>query len=143
MKRLTQKIFILLTLAVSLLSTTVARAESEVLLLGKNFSNTTAQGQSGGSIDTKGCGFISKEPNQVIEIMERIDYMKLKVQASGGQPTLLVDGPNGRLCAMGNDDSGTNAQISGIWLPGKYFIYVGDRAGSTHSFTLSVAKTKN
>jgi hypothetical protein len=102
----------------------------------------TIQGLSGGPIDSKGCGFISSSPNHVIKVSQRIDYMRLKVQAVGGQPTLLVIGPKpgDSFCVLGDQLSGFKPEISGVWEPGQYKIYVGDRNGANYQFTLNISR---
>ena len=104
-------------------------------------TNQTIKGQSGGSIDSQGCGFIATTPNHEMNIEQRVDYMRLTVQASGGQPTLLVLGPNlgDRFCVLGDEVSGLKPEISGVWEAGKYQIYIGDRIGKQHQFTLDIS----
>jgi hypothetical protein len=101
----------------------------------------TIQGFSGGPVDSKGCGFIAASPNHTIRVSQRIDYMRLSVQAVGGQPTLLVVGPNpgDSFCVLGDELSGFKPEISGVWEPGQYKIYVGDRNGSKYQFTLNIS----
>lgn len=104
-------------------------------------STQNIQGQSGGTIDSKGCGFVASSPNYVINLDERLDYMRLSVQASGGQPTLLVVGPTSgnTFCALGDEVSGFKPEISGVWEPGQYQIFVGDRTGANYQFTLNIS----
>ncbi len=101
----------------------------------------TIQGQTGGPINSKGCGYIASSPNHVINIPKRVDYMRLTVQANGGQPTLLVKGPSSKdsFCVLGDAASGFKPEMSGVWEPGKYQIYIGDLSGSNHQFTLSIS----
>ena len=51
------------------------------------------QGSSGGPVNSVNCGFIANSPNYTINLPRRVDYMRITVQAVGGQPTLLVVGP--------------------------------------------------
>lgn len=128
--------------SVILFATSEASASDSVTLIAKAVNtNQVIQGQSGGSIDSKGCGFIGNTPNHVMNIEQRIDYMRLTVQASGGQPTLLVLGPNSgdSFCVLGDEASGLKPEISGVWEAGKYQIYVGDRLGNKHQFTLDIS----
>jgi hypothetical protein len=128
--------------SVLLFVTSEAGASDSVTLVAKAVTtNQVIQGQSGGSIDSKGCGFIGNVPNHVMNIDQRIDYMRLTVQASGGQPTLLVLGPNSgdSFCVLGDEISGLKPEISGVWEAGKYQIYVGDRLGNKHQFTLDIS----
>ena len=101
----------------------------------------TIKGRSGGSIDSQGCGFIADTPNHQMNLSQRIDYMRLTVQADGGQPTLLVLGPNSgdSFCVLGDEISGLKPEISGVWEAGNYDIYIGDRSGSQHQFVLDIS----
>ncbi|MBE9046762.1 hypothetical protein IQ255_20510 [Pleurocapsales cyanobacterium LEGE 10410] len=104
-------------------------------------ANQTIQGRSGGSTDSHGCGFVANRPNYEMNLEQEIDYMRLTVQAAGGQPTLLVLGPNSEdsFCVLGDEVSGLKPEISGVWEAGYYRIYVGDRIGERHQFTLSIS----
>ena len=99
------------------------------------------EGVSGGSVDSQGCGFIANSPNHQMSLSQRIDYMRLTVQADGGEPTLLVLGPNSgdSFCVLGDEISGLKPEISGVWEAGNYDIYVGDRSGSQHQFILDIS----
>jgi len=113
-------------------------ANSEPIKVRTHFNVNTIQGQSGGKINSRVCGFISSKPSQVIEVIERIDYMRVAVSTKGGQPTLLIKGPNGNLCSMK-----PNPEIAGVWVPGRYSIYVGQRsANSQYNFTLSISQKR-
>ena len=104
----------------------------------------TIRGVSGGYIDSQGCGFIANTPSYEMNLEERMDYMRLTVEASGGQPTLLVVGPNtgDSFCVLGDEMSGLKPEISGVWEAGFYQIYVGDRTNEQHKFSLNIS-TKN
>ena len=101
----------------------------------------TVTGLSGGSTDSKGCGFISDTPNYKMNLESRVDYLRFTVNATGGQPTLLVVGPNSddSFCVLGDKTSGLKPEISGVWEPGLYQIYVGDRTDSQHEFVLDIS----
>ena len=120
---------------------------SSYMLAGNTFTaalareNQIIEGQSGGSIDSQGCGFISDRPNYEMNLDKRVDYMRFSVQTDGGQPTLLVLGPNPNdsFCILGDEVSGLKPEISGVWEAGSYKIYVGDRNGNRHKFTLNIS----
>jgi hypothetical protein len=103
--------------------------------------NKTIEGLSGGSTDSHGCGFIPDSPSYKMNLATRIDYLRFTVEAAGGQPTLLVVGPNSddSFCVLGDQGSGLKPEISGVWEAGSYQIYVGDRTQDRHKFTLSVS----
>ncbi|MEL7009962.1 MAG: hypothetical protein AAGK10_11040 [Cyanobacteria bacterium J06555_3] len=104
-------------------------------------SNQTVEGLSGGSIDSQGCGFIGDTPSYEMNLKSKIDYMRFTVEAAGGQPTLLVIGPNSSdsFCVLGDEISGLKPEISGVWESGYYQIYVGDRTKSQHKFILDIS----
>lgn len=114
-------------------------------LLAAPIDPQTVRGNSGGSVESKNCGFIAATPSHTISLSERVDYMKMLVNADGGKPTLLVIGPKAEdsFCVLGDLSAGLNPEISGVWEPGTYQIYVGDRAGESHQFTLSISSDKN
>ncbi len=98
------------------------------------------QGNSGGSINSKDCGFIATSPNHRMRINRRMDYMRLTVTAKGGQPTLLIVEPKTgqRFCALGDQGAGLLPEISGSWEPGEYEVYVGERSNNRYQFTLNI-----
>jgi hypothetical protein len=99
------------------------------------------QGKTGGGVDSKDCGYIGTQPNHILNLMERIDYLRVSLQANGGEPTLLIFGPGAqdRFCVLGDRNLGINPELSGVWESGKYLIFVGDRTNSQHSFTLNIS----
>ncbi|MBD2744576.1 hypothetical protein [Coleofasciculus sp. FACHB-1120] len=139
MKRLREWIVIPTTLALILTGAGAARSDAPVLELSSKLPNdpVVLSGASGGQTSSN-CGYISQTPNQVVRITaDRIDYLRLSIQSSG-EPTLLVDGPGGRFCVLADSASGDKPEISGVWPQGVYNVYVGDRAGGTHPYTLSI-----
>ena len=128
---------IVLSMALLTALPAIAQIQTDNLLI----DNQIIEGQSGGAVDSQGCGFISTIPNHEINLSQRIDYMRLTVKADGGQPTLLVLGPNSgdSFCVLGDEISGLNPEISGVWEAGNYEIYVGDRSGKRHQFVLNIA----
>ncbi|MEM6613981.1 MAG: hypothetical protein AAF652_17335 [Cyanobacteria bacterium P01_C01_bin.72] len=101
----------------------------------------TVKGLSGGAINSQGCGFIANNPSYEMNLESRIDYMRFTVEAAGGQPTLLVVGPNSddSFCVLGDEISGLKPEISGVWESGFYKIYVGNRTNSQHEFVLDIS----
>ncbi|MGL5939492.1 MAG: hypothetical protein ACRC2S_03760 [Waterburya sp.] len=133
---------IVLTIVILLNNLEVCIAEIATTKIQLTQANQLIKGQSGGSVDSQGCGFIATSPNYEMNLKERIDYMRLTVQATGGQPTLLVLGPGDgdSFCVLGDEVSGLKPEISGVWEAGNYQIYIGDRLGSQYQFTLNVSK---
>ena len=131
------------TLTMALLVTSFKKVDSKPVGIDLKFDTKTqtVQGKTGGPINSKGCGYISSSPNHVINISKRVDYMHLSVRTSGGQPTLLVKGPSSQdsFCVLGDAASGFKPEMSGVWEPGKYQIYVGDLSGKNHPFTLNIS----
>lgn len=132
-------------LALILTGAGAVRSESAAIQLAKNLPSDplVLNGTSGGPIKTKDCGSIAQMPNQVVRVTDaQIDYMRISVKAEG-DPTLVVQGPGGRFCVLADKTSGENPHISGFWPQGTYSIYVGDRSGSQHSYTLSLTQQQN
>lgn len=100
-------------------------------------SAVTLQGTSGGSRSSS-CGYISGRPNHQVQVTESFTSLRFRVE-SGGQPTLFIQSPNGQSeCAMADGFSGGSIEIPGVWEQGTYSVYVGDRAGGSHNYTLSI-----
>jgi hypothetical protein len=97
-------------------------------------------GKSGGSVPSN-CGNLSATPNQVIQVTDSMPYLRLTVE-SQGKPTLLIDGPGGRFCVLGDNYSGGKPEISGFWLAGTYRLYVGDSSNKQYNYMLSISQQK-
>lgn len=107
---------------------------AETLTITPNpFSVQEIQGVSGGTINSEGCGYIRENPNQVIDLPQDMDYLKISVITTEGSPTLVIDGPSGRTCAFADQITGTNPQLSGLWKKGRYAVYIGDRSNNANS----------
>ena len=131
--------------SVKLTTILVALATMQSPLLAAPLETQTVRGNTGGSVESKNCGFVGATPSHTISLSERIDYLRMLVEADGGKPTLLVIGPKAEdsFCVLGDLSAGLNPEISGVWEPGNYQVYVGDRSGETHQFTLSISTDKN
>lgn len=128
-------------LALILTGAGVAHSEAPVIEVGQKLSADplTAKGTSGGK-NSSNCGYISPAPNQVVKVTAaQVNYLRVSVQSSG-QPTLLIEGPNGRFCVLADNSAGEKPELSGVWVEGIYSIYVGDRLGEQHPYTLSITQ---
>ncbi|MGB5632687.1 MAG: hypothetical protein WBM44_31635 [Waterburya sp.] len=130
-----------LTSAMLLVNLESSMADTNLSSVIANTTSKVVKGQSGGSVDSQGCGFVSSSPSYEMNLGQKVDYMRFTVQADGGQPTLLVLGPNSgdSFCVLGDKISGLKPEISGVWEAGYYQIYVGDRTGSQHEFILDIS----
>jgi len=136
------------TIHALLLTASILLVNLESSIADNNLPNTiannvsqTVQGKSGGSVDSQGCGFVSSSPSYEMNLEQKVDYMRFTVEANGGQPTLLVVGPNSgdSFCVLGDEISGLKPEISGVWEAGYYKIFIGDRTGSQHEFVLDIS----
>ena len=132
---------VVITAAMLLANLESGMADTE---FGNAFSNPgdrTIEGLSGGSIDSQGCGYIANVPSYEMDLSTKVDYMRFTVEAAAGQPTLLVIGPNpgDSFCVLGDEISGLKPEISGVWEPGNYQIYVGNRTSDQHEFILDIS----
>ncbi len=98
-------------------------------------------GTSGGSQASKGCGMIGATPNYVVNLATNFNYLRFSVQ-SAGQPTLLIKAPNGSSCVQADSLSGGKIEAPGYWEKGSYAIYIGDRAGGQHPYTLRITQQR-
>ncbi len=97
-------------------------------------------GTSGGDKSTPDCGNIAATPNYALKMSSDFQYLRFTL-ASSGQPTLLIQDPKGkRTCVSADSFSGGNIVSPGYWPQGTYLLYIGDRAGGHHSYTLSITQ---
>ncbi len=104
------------------------------------------KGVSGGPSLVSDCSAVlSQQPSQEILLTESFlqtsGFLKFALEAPGA-PVLVLDGPAGRFCSLGDSRSeqNQNPEVSGYWLPGTYRVYVGDREQGNHPYTLSINK---
>lgn len=142
MKRQNKWLIVPTALAVIFTNATVSMSGVPVIEVARTFESDpiVLNGTSGGTNKTN-CGAIAKAPNQVLRITAgQINYMRIKVKAEGA-PTLLVDGPGGKFCVLAT--AGEDLEMSGVWTKGNYSIYVGDRAGNSYPYSLSITQNRN
>jgi hypothetical protein len=103
------------------------------------------RGKTGGNVNSGDCGYIADKPNHIINLMQPIYSLKIRVEASQGHPSLLIVGPgnNDRFCILGEANQGKSPEMSGVWEAGKYLIYVGDIQGNQNPFTLKITSEGN
>lgn len=134
--------FLPIVLAISLILANFQPVKAEVLKIERDFQPDplTVSGKSGG-FEKSNCGNISATPSQVIEVSESLPYLRLTVE-SKGKPTLLIDGPEGRFCVLGDSYSEEKPEISGYWQAGNYLLYIGNLSNEQHNYTLSISQQK-
>jgi hypothetical protein len=99
-------------------------------------SPVVVNGNSGGS-QSGACGFVANAPSQVV-VVNQPTPLRFTVQGQG-QPTLLITGPGGRTqCVMADSFSGGNIEVPGVWNPGTYSVFVGNRTNGSFPYTLSI-----
>lgn len=134
--------FFPLVLAIALILANLQLARADVVQIERDFQPDplTLSGKSGG-FEKSNCGNISATPNQVLEVAESLPYLRLTVE-SKGKPTLLIDGPEGRFCVLGDNYSQEKPEISGYWQAGKYSLYIGDLSEQQNNYTISISQQK-
>lgn len=127
-----------LTLAIALATATSAVSQS--VAIRPNSEPVQLSGTSGGTQKDKSCaGYISTAPNHVIQVTE--DSNLLFTLQSSGQPALLIRNAAGKdFCVPADSFSDGKVEIPGRWTKGTYQVYVGDRAGGRHAYTLSISQ---
>ena len=87
------------------------------------------------------CNSPNNQPEAVtIQVTGGLTSLNFDVSGNGGQPTLrVVNKSNGdETCVMADNLSGSQVELSAAWDNGTYAVYVGDRNGEAHTFTLSI-----
>lgn len=126
-------------LATMMAMTGVVRSQVVQVSPGSQPDPQVVSGTSGGATSSD-CGNIAGAPNQVIKVTEPLPYLRLVVK-SAGSPTLLIDGPTGRFCVLG-DGSGNGPQMAGYWPVGTYSVHVGERTPKRNPYTLSISQSQ-
>jgi hypothetical protein len=142
MKALRISMFVPAALIIGLVITQINIVSAQVVRITNKIQPDplVVNGQSGGT-NKSNCGNIGTQPNQVIEVPESLPYVRLSLE-SGGQPTLLIDGPSGRFCVLPDNHSGTKPELSGFLAAGTYSVYVGDLSNQQNPYTLSISQQK-
>lgn len=96
-------------------------------------------GVSGGR-ESSVCGNINRTAGQTINVTEMFASLSFEVESTGDY-TLLITGPNGfRECVFAHNYDGGVIQAPGLLNQGQYQVYVGDRKGESHPYTMSITQ---
>ena len=128
------------TLAVMLTSAGLVHSQSvQTLVPGFTPDPMKLTGTSEVSTE-KACDKLGTTPSHVIELAQNFGYLRFSLQ-SDGQPTLVIQrsGQN-KQCVPGSP--GQDIEYPGYWEAGIYNIYIVDRAGSQHPYTLSITQVR-
>ena len=134
--------FFPIVLAIGLIFINVQLVQAEVVQIERDFQPDplTLSGKSGG-LEKSNCGNIDAKPYHVIEVTISLPYLRLTLE-SKGKTTLLIDGPEGRFCVLGDSYSQDKPEISGFWQAGKYSLYIGELSKQQSTYTLSISQQK-
>ena len=96
-------------------------------------------GRTGGS-ESSTCGNINPAAGQIVQITEPFASLDFEVQSQGDY-TLLITGPGGfKECVFAHNYDGGVIQAPGLLNQGEYQVYMGDRRGESHPYTLSISQ---
>ncbi len=96
-------------------------------------------GQTGGP-EASACGNIDPRASQTIKVTESFTSLNFQVE-SEGDFTLLITGPNGfRECVLADNSTGGGIEAPGLLTEGEYQVFVGDRKGERHPYTLLITQ---
>ncbi len=131
-----------LSVAMALLLSTATLAQAATHTLSSTSPTLEIQGVSGGASLVGDCAdALSALPSQEIVLTETFiqqsGFLKFTLDAPG-LPVLVLDGPAGRFCALGDSAAQQKPEVSGYWLPGSYRVYVGDRTRASQTYKLTV-----
>jgi len=101
-------------------------------------SPVVVTGNSNGSQANNSCrGFqFAGAPTQVVRVTQPNTALRFRVEGSG-QLALLVTGASNPMCVP---SAGAVIEVPGVWQPGTYSLFVGNRADSSTPFTLSISQ---
>ena len=104
-------------------------------------SAVTVQGSSSGNQSSQ-CGYISNSPNHQLIITEPLVSLRFTLEG-GGEPTILIQNAQGRnQCVMSDQFSAGTIELPGAWEEGRYDVFIGDRRGNSHRYTLSISQER-
>ena len=96
-------------------------------------------GRSGGS-QSSSCGNINPNAGQRVNVSEDFASLSFEVESRGNY-TLLIQGPDGfSECVFAHNYDGGTLRAPGLLNRGEYQIFVGDRNGESHPYTLSISQ---
>lgn len=96
-------------------------------------------GQTGGS-QSSTCGNINPSAGQTIRVTESFASLDFEVQSQGNY-TLLIQGPDGfQECVFAHNYDDGAIKSPGLLNQGEYQVFVGDRNGENHPYTLSISQ---
>jgi len=94
-------------------------------------------GRSGGP-QSSACGNINPSTGQRVQVTESFASLDFEVQSQGNY-TLLIKGPGGfEECVFAHNYDGGVIKSPGLLNRGEYQVFVGDRNGESHPYTLSI-----
>jgi hypothetical protein len=97
-------------------------------------------GVTGGPQQDSACGNIDTSAGQVVQVSESFASLSFEVQ-SAGDYTLLITGPDGfKECVFAHNYDGGVIKSPGLLNQGDYRVFVGDRQGESHPYTLSITQ---
>ncbi len=96
-------------------------------------------GRTGGNQNST-CGNINPSAGQTVSVTEMFASLSFEVESQGDY-TLLITGPNGfSECVFAHNYDGGVIQAPGLLNQGEYRVFVGDRKGESHPYTLSISQ---
>ena len=142
MKTLIRSMLLTATAIVCLTLPQVARSNPEIIELEQMPEESLELTQTLTGETTLNCDATPQSPNWKIEMTQPFPYLRFSIQ-SEGEPVLIIDGPGGRFCVLGDNYSGDHPEMSGLWDAGEYNIYIGNRTPGEYSYTLTISQKPN
>ena len=96
-------------------------------------------GRTGGP-QSSACGNINPSTPQTVRVTESFASLDFEVESQGNY-TLLIKGPGGfQECVFAHNYDGGTIKSTGLLNQGMYEVFVGDRNGESHPYTLSISQ---
>jgi hypothetical protein len=139
-----------IALTLSSMTTALAQANFEAFKLGDK-KTASVGGSTGGSTSipsitsgsdragNKCLGFGDSNPDHIMTLTQAVNKLSLKVNSSGRDTTIVIQGPEGELRCGDDTGSKKDASYSGTnWAAGTYKIWVGSmESGSRGNYRLN------
>jgi hypothetical protein len=131
---------LLLSLVAALSVGSLGSAATAQTIARTPLSTPLAMSGTSGGPESSACGNINRAEGQVVQVTEMFASLSFEVK-SAGDYTLLITGPNGfSECVFAHNYDGGVIQSPGLLNQGEYRVYVGDRRGESHPYTLSITQ---
>lgn len=135
-------LFLALVTALSLgaLGTAATSVKAQSRMASTPLAEPLAMTGTTGGREASVCGNIDTTAGQTVQVTEAFASLTFEVQSQGDY-TLLIQGPNGfSECVFAHNYDGGVIKAPGLLNQGRYQVFIGDRSGQSHPYTLLITQ---